>query len=143
MNYKEMCELADAIVALRGIATDEQALEAKVLYPAWEDLAARSYVAEQSGYRFRYGQDLYKTIQDNLTFATQWVPGEGTESLYTKIDETHAGTAEDPIPYDGNMELFNGKYYSQNGVVYLCTRDTGAPVYNALADLVDIYVVVA
>lgn len=143
MNYKEMCELADAIVALRGIATDEQALEAKVLYPVWEDLAARSYVAEQSGYRFRYGQDLYKTIQDNLTFATQWVPGEGTESLYTKIDETHAGTAEDPIPYDGNMELFNGKYYSQDGVVYLCNRDTGAPVYHALADLVGLYVEVA
>lgn len=143
MTSKEMRELASAIVTLRGVATDEQAVSAKVLYPMWEDLVARSFVAEESGYRFRYGSDLYKTIQANLTFAEQWVPGVGTESLYARIDETHAGTLADPIPYDGNMELFNGKYYSQNGVVYLCNRDTGAPVYNALADLVNIYVVVA
>lgn len=143
MTSKEMRELASAIVTLRGVATDEQAVSAKVLYPMWEDLVARSFVAEESGYRFRYGSDLYKTIQANLTFAEQWVPGVGTESLYARIDETHAGTLADPIPYDGNMELFNGKYYSQDGVIYLCNRDTGAPVYNALADLVNIYVVVA
>ena len=47
---------------------------------------------------------------------------------------------EDPIPYDGNMALESGKYYSQSGAVYLCTRDTVNPVYNALADLVGIYV---
>lgn len=142
MTSKEMRELVNAIVALRALATDEQAVNAKALYPVWEDLVARSFVAEKSGYRFRYGSDLYKTIQTNLTFAEQWVPGVGTESLYARIDETHAGTLADPIPYDGNMELFNGKYYSQNGVVYLCNRDTGAPVYHALADLVNIYVVV-
>ena len=38
------------------------------------------------------------------------------------------------------MELEEGKYYSQDGVTYLCTRDTGIPVYNALKDLVGIYV---
>ena len=41
------------------------------------------------------------------------------------------------------MELENGKYYSQDGVTYLCTRDTGIPVYNPLKDLVGIYVEVA
>ena len=41
------------------------------------------------------------------------------------------------------MELENGKYYSQDGVTYLCTRDTEIPVYQPLADLVDIYVKVA
>lgn len=143
MTSQEMRELANAIVTLRGLATDEQAVNAKVLYPTWEDLVARNFVAEESGYRFRYGSDLYKTIQANLTFAEQWVPGVGTESLYARIDETHAGTLADPIPYDGNMELFNGRYYSQNGVVYLCNRDTGAPVYHALADLVGLYVEVA
>ena len=39
-----------------------------------------------------------------------------------------------------DMELFNGKYYSQSGVVYHCFRDTGTPVYNNLADLVGLYV---
>ena len=41
------------------------------------------------------------------------------------------------------MELFNGKYYSQNGVVYKCNRDTQQAVYNPLADLVGIYVEIA
>ena len=44
------------------------------------------------------------------------------------------------IAYDGNMALENGKYYVQNEIVYRCTRDTVNPVYNALADLVGIYV---
>ena len=41
------------------------------------------------------------------------------------------------------MELFEGLYYSQDGVTYLCIRSTGIPVYNNLADLVHIYVEVA
>ena len=46
----------------------------------------------------------------------------------------------DPIPYSGNMALEAGKYYSQGGAVYLCTRDTVNPVYSDLADLVGLYV---
>lgn len=51
-----------------------------------------------------------------------------------------AGTPEDPIPYGGNMVLEAGKYYSQAGVTYRCTRDTGIPVYHDLADSVGLYV---
>lgn len=71
---------------------------------------------------------------------SHYVPGMGTESLFERIDEQHDGSKYDPIPYIGNMALESGKYYSQDGVVYLCTRDTGTAVYNALADLVGLYV---
>lgn len=54
------------------------------------------------------------------------------------VDVGTDGTAI--IPYSGNMTLEAGKYYSQSGKTYLCNRDTGNPVYNALADLVGIYV---
>lgn len=37
-------------------------------------------------------------------------------------------------------QLLTEKYYSQGGVTYLCSRDTGNPVYHALRDLVGIYV---
>ena len=67
----------------------------------------------------------------------------GTESLYTRIDEQHDGTKYDPIPYDGNMALVNGLYYTQGGVLYLCNRDTVNPVYHALSELVGQYVEVA
>ena len=60
--------------------------------------------------------------------------------LYVRVVEGHAGTADDPIPYDGNMALTGGLYYTQDGTVYLCVRDTGTAVYHALADLTGTYV---
>ena len=120
--------------------SDAEALTMKTLYSEWTDLAAKGYTAKDKGYKFVHGGDLYKTVKDNLTFASSWVPGVGTESLYTRIDETHAGTQDDPIPYDGNMALQSGKYYTQNNILYLCNRDTVNPVYNTLAELVGLYV---
>lgn len=45
--------------------------------------------------------------------------------------------------FDGNMELTAGLYYTQDGVTYLCNRNTGQPVYNSLAELVGLYVEIA
>lgn len=119
---------------------DAQALTVKAIYPARENIIGQTV---RKGYKFQYADKLYKTIQDNLLIQEQYIPGEGTESLYTVIDETHAGTQEDPIPYDGNMALENGKYYIQDETVYKCTRDTEIPVYQTLAELIGIYVEVA
>lgn len=119
---------------------DAQALTVKAIYPQWQEIIGQTV---KLGYKFLYGDVLYKTIQDNLLIQEQYIPGEGTESLYAVIDETHAGTQEDPIPYDGNMALENGKYYSQDGVIYLCNRDTEIPVYQDLKDLIGLYVTVA
>lgn len=115
---------------------DEIALTVKALYPTWENLIGTSL---ETGTKFYYDGELYKVLQQHIA-QEQWRPGAGTESLYTRIDEAHAGTLQDPIPYSGNMALESGKYYSQNGVVYLCNRDTGIPVYNSLSDLVGLYV---
>ena len=120
--------------------TDEEALTVQNLYPEWKDVIGQTV---KEGYKFNYLGVLYKTIQPNLTIQEQYIPGEGTESLYAVIDETHTGTEDDPIPYDGNMELLEGNYYSQDGVVYRCTRNTEQPVYHALKDLVGLYVEVA
>lgn len=135
--------LAASVVALKTSATDQQALTASALYPTYEDLVARQHVAEYAGYRFQFGGGLWKTLQPGYTFDGVYAPGTGTESLYARIDESHAGTLEDPIPYEGNMELFSGKYYSQGGVVYRCTRDSGQPLYHKLSELVGLYVEVA
>lgn len=121
--------------------SDLDALAVKDIYPAWESLIGQT--VDKAGFKFTYGDKLYKTIPESHTFAAEWIPGNGTESLYTVIDEGHAGTLDDPIPYDGNMELTEGLYYSQDGIVYLCTRSTGQPVYHALSELVGLYVEVA
>lgn len=117
---------------------DNTALRMSEFYPEWNGLIGQT--VDKAGFRFTCGGKLYKTIPVKHTFQADWVPGTGTESLYTRIDEIHDGTQADPIPYDSNMELTEGLYYTQGGVVYLCTRGTGQPVYNPLADLVGIYV---
>lgn len=136
----EMIQAAIQIAQMQAqTLEDTDAVNVKAIYPQWQDVIGQTVKA---GYKFLYGDLLYKTIQDKLLIQEQHIPGEGTESLYTVLDETHAGTKEDPIPYDGNMALENGKYYSQDGVTYLCNRDTEIPVYQALKDLVGLYVTV-
>lgn len=120
---------------------DNTALRMVEFYPEWTDLIGKT--VDKADYKFQYGGKLYKTIPANHTFQADWVPGVGTESLYTRIDETHDGSIYDPIPYSGNMALENGKYYTQDGVTYLCNRSTGNPVYNTLAELVGLYVEIA
>lgn len=119
---------------------DATAYRMREFYPEWADLVAAQYTTDKSGFKFLHTGDLYKTIPATHTFASHWVPGVGTESLYVRIDETHDGTKYDPIPYNGNMELFAGKYYTQSGQTYHCTRDTGTAVFHPLAELVGIYV---
>lgn len=122
---------------------DADCLKAKALYPRWEKLVQLGSVTAEAGYRFAYNGDLYKCVNPDPTFQSDWIPGNGTAALYVRVDEANAGTLADPIPYDGNMELENGKYYIQDYVIYRCTRDTVNPVYNPLAELVGLYVEVA
>ena len=119
---------------------DADGLKAKALYPQWKALVKKGSVTAEAGYRFTHNGDLYKCVDANPTFQADWVPGVGTAALYVRIDEAHAGTLADPIPYDGNMELKAGLYYTQSGVTYLCNRNTGQPVYNSLAELAGLYV---
>lgn len=113
---------------------DQTALRMIAYYPEWA-----TGTAYKVGDKLVYNGELYKVLTAH-TAQENWLPGTGTESIYARIDEQHDGTKYDPIPYNGNMALVSGKYYSQSGVTYLCNRDTGNPVYNALAELVGIYV---
>ena len=119
---------------------DSTALRMKDFYPAFESIIGQTV---KQGFKFTHGGKLWKTEQAELTIQEHYAPGTGTESLYREVCETHAGTLEDPIPYDGNMALVNGLYYMQDWVIYKCTRDTGNPVYHALCELVGLYVEVA
>ena len=126
---------------INTLAVDDQtALRMMDFYPTFDTLCAKSYKAEKAGYKFTYGGKLWKTVQPGYTFAAHYAPSVGTESLYERIDEEHDGSEFDPIPYDGNMALESGKYYTQSGVTYLCTRDSGIALHHALAELVGQYV---
>lgn len=128
---------ATAVVARANAQAlaDEQALEAKVLYPTFDELVEQGYVAEKEGFKFRDSDDLWKTAQDNVTFQAQYRPGTGTESLYTHIDEAHAGSIEDPIPWQTNMQPEAGKYYVEGNLIAKCIEDPGQALHNKLAEL--------
>ena len=112
---------------------DNTALRMLAFYPEWA--SDTDYTV---GYKVQRNGKLWRCIQAH-TSQIGWEP-ENVASLWTEICESHSGTLEDPIPYNGNMALESGKYYSQDGKVYRCTRDTVNPVYNALSELVGLYV---
>lgn len=112
---------------------DATALRMVQFYPEWA--AGTAYSAD---YRVQRSGKLWRCVQAH-TAQEGWEP-ENAAALWTQIDESHAGTQDDPIPYEGNMALESGKYYTQGGVTYRCTRDTGNPVYSALEELVGLYV---
>lgn len=120
--------------------TDEQSLQFKDLYPEWKQFIGQKL---EAGFKVLHEDKLYKVRQAVDPVLENQPPSVDTAALYEEINESAAGTREDPIPYNNNMELFSGKYYSQNGVTYRCTRDTGQAVYQDLSALVGIYVEIA
>lgn len=112
------------------------ALEIPDLFPNFMDMIGE---AVKKGNILKYTGKLYRVRQDH-TVLVIYTPGIETASLYEVIDKEHDGTINDPIPYTPPMEIFNSKYYTQNSVLYRCTRDSGQALTHNLADLISIYV---
>ena len=129
--------------------TAEQRILHKDFAPKWgEDDGFKEGDVAVKGSFFTYGGKLYAVRQDH-TILTHYYPSANTVALYVEVTPDYTdegeeyGTLENPIPYEGNMIIEEGKYYSQDGVTYLCTRDSINPLYHALSALVGQYVEVA
>ena len=133
MTRAKAKQLRQLIEQLAVTLDDETALTGVELFPIWT--IDRAYAV---GDKVQRNGKLWRCRQAH-TSQTGWEP-ENAASLWTEICESHAGTLEDPIPYSGNMALESGKYYMQDGKIYRCTRNTVNPVYNALSELVGLYV---
>jgi hypothetical protein len=114
--------------------SDSDSLKVKDVYPEWE-----AGLSVKVGEKYRVGEDLWKVVQSHTT-QESWKPSLSTASLWERVDETHEGTADDPITYTPPMQIYNGKYYTQNGVEYKCTRDSGIALSHDLSALVGLYV---
>lgn len=111
-----------------------EALQVKERHPKW-----KIGIDVVKGHRYQYGEDLWEVLQGHKT-QENWKPSLETASLWKRVDEEHAGTKGDPIPYAPPMEIFKDKYYTQSKVLYKCIRDSGQPLSHNLSDLVGNYV---
>ena len=127
MKYEDLVAF---IKASRETATDDVALKAKELYPPFEKIKG---TYQHKGARCTYEVDgeifLYKLTCDDQTadgtlIVDGWTPVHAS-SIWTAIDETHSGSLTDPIPAVAGMEYQWGKYYIEDGKLYLCNRQGG------------------
>jgi hypothetical protein len=116
--------------------TDNEALSVKEMYPRWED---KENMTIEAGYITLYNDKLWRARQTHTALEV-YPPSLDTASLYEAIVKDHEGTMEDPIPYTPPMEIFEGKYYTQFDVLYLCTRSSGVALTHDLSALRGLYV---
>lgn len=88
--------------------------------PAWEEYIGKEMA---KGTKFRYNGKPYVCIQTVNPVLEIYPPSDGTKANYGLISE-HDGTLADPIPYERNMILEKGKYYTQFDVLYECITDS-------------------
>lgn len=103
-----------------------EALSIKTIYPVWEDLVELGKVEyDKPGFKFTHNNDLYECVNANPEFQASWIPGNGTAALYVRVDESHAGTIDDPKIAARGMEYTYGQYYTdpEDGLLYLCWRN--------------------
>ena len=124
-----------AVKTARAITDDQEALAVKCLYKQWEKQIGRQL---EVGEYIQHNKQLYRVLQQH-TAQESWVPGVGTESLYVIIDKEHSGAENDPIPWKANMECFNGKYYIEDEILYLCVRDSGIALQCKIVDVLGNY----
>ncbi len=112
---------------------------ASLYYPIFNEIIGK---VVDAGFKFTYKDDLWKVRQKH-TPQEIYPPSIDTASLYERIDEKHAGTIDDPIPYDQIMQVFKGIYYVYKDVIYKCIRDSGLPLYAPPDSLIGNYFEVA
>lgn len=120
--------------------SDEDALKRPLLVYAWDTYIGGSLT---TGQIVSYDNTLYRVRQDIASVLEGQSPSLGTAALYEAIEVEASGTIDDPIAYVPPMEIFSGKYYMQDDVLYLCTRDSGTALSHDLSALVGLYVEVA
>lgn len=111
--------------------SDEQVLTVKSLVPDWKsDPVGYEYSMDNPlGLRRNFNDGLWK-LKKNHAKQLDWYPG-ADPTLWEQIVEGHEGTLEDPIPVPDSVTTSGftyiyGKYYSENGQIYLCER-SGVP----------------
>lgn len=135
MRTEKAIEFREAVKISAQSATDSQALRIPSLYDGWE--AGIAYGGKNEPQIVSRPNGLYRVRQPH-TAQRGWEP-ENYPAGWKYIDLEHNGTKDDPIPAKANMEYFKGKFYLENGQLYLCTRNSDTPLSHLPSELIGQY----
>ena len=119
-------EQSFAIACAIPLMTNDQILQCVSVLPDWKSFINSKMENKQ---RFQFEGEPWEARQEISVVLEGQEPGISTAALYQRIDGSHAGTQEDPIPYSQLMTVYKDKYYTQNDALYLCLEDSGQPLY--------------
>ena len=111
MKREEAKAIIAALVTMRESATDEMALAAPAIYPAWR--VGASYKA---GERVVFEETLYKVLQDHES-QTSWTP-TAAPSLFAKVLIPVDGEIPEWEQPDSTNPYMKGDKVSHNGKVW-------------------------
>lgn len=95
--------------------TNKEAVERTTLFPKWEDYIGKSL--SEVGFRIQYNKKLYEILQPVPSVIANQTP-DLVPANYGLVSE-HAGTIDDPIPYEHWLVIKKDKYYTENGKLYI------------------------
>lgn len=105
--------------------SDTEALSVQEFYPTW-----KAGISVKKGDKYNYNGSLWQVVQSHLT-QIGYEPSQNTLAIWKKVDSgSHAGTLEDPIPYEQGMSLEKDRYYIQYDLIYVCIQSSGPLVYD-------------
>ncbi len=134
MIRSKLEKLRQLIIKASASLSDTDALQGVELFDEW--LPDTDY---ERGDRRRYDGVLYKARQAHTS--QEIYPPNIVPALWEVVaPEGKGDTPDNPIEYDQSMVLEEGKFYIENDVVYVCIRDSGVPLYTALANVIGNYV---
>ena len=116
MTREELQTIINALVTLRDSATDEQALEVPVLYPAWK--TGKTY---KQGDRVLYEGILYKVLNDH-TSQSDWTPS-AAPSLFAKVLISDPNVIPEWEQPDSTNPYMKGDKVTHNGSTWISLVD--------------------
>ena len=136
-NESEQAELTEVIGEINA---------ARQEFPAFGTLIGQSLAVGQKCWE---GETLCEVIQAH-TAQADWAPSAAPALFkvvhFGKTDNGNTaeeGSQGNPIKWTSGMTSINGQYYVEDGIVYLCNRDSGNALHYKISDLINLYFVKA
>lgn len=114
---------AQSLKAIRFFAatsttvTDAQAIEIPDIFPTWSEVLSSGGRLSRNTCITKDGV-VYRVVTDVTPQESQPPDASGMLAVYRPIEQSHSGTASDPIPWVYGMDCLAGQYFSYQGHVY-------------------------